>query len=434
MATISKEPSGAIRVQVMLGEKRVGVRIGKVSREVAKQYRQHVQNLANVRNKGVPLDVATGAWLNALSDEAHDTLAAVGLVESRARRDVTLGQLVDAFFQNLDVKASTKRTYEQTRTALFETFPRSRQLASISTLEGEQWATKLRDSDLSAATVSRRIKTARQIFARGIRWGMMTENPLAHVRAGVQTNKARTRFVPRDVIAKVLDACPDAEWRAIVALSRFGGLRCPSETLALRWADVDWSGKRIRVRSRKTEGHEGRDERWCPMFPELVAALQDAWDEAEAGDVHVVTRYRGDQANLRTQLQRIIDNAAVPTWPRLFHNMRASRQSELAGAFPLADVCQWLGNSPTVAAAHYLQALDANFAAATEKPTGIMPTGGRGPVQNPVQNGAEVTRTGRKANKPLRTEGLVVQSVAESGGNVRNSSMTPMGFEPMSHP
>lgn len=44
------------------------------------------------------------------------------------------------------------------------------------------------------------------------------------------------------------------------------------------------------------------------------------------------------------------------------------------------------------------------------------------------------TAMGRKANKPFRTEGLAVPKLAESSGNVLKSSMTPMGFEPMSHP
>ena len=58
-------------------------------------------------------------------------------------------------------------------------------------------------------------------------------------------------------------------------------------------------------------------------------------------------------------------------WDRLFHNMRASRQTELAADFPLADVCSWLGNSPSVAAGHYLQATDENFKQATQRTTGV---------------------------------------------------------------
>ena len=35
------------------------------------------------------------------------------------------------------------------------------------------------------------------------------------------------------VRAEVLDQCPCPQWRAIIALSRFAGLRCPSEIVEL---------------------------------------------------------------------------------------------------------------------------------------------------------------------------------------------------------
>ena len=43
----------------------------------------------------------------------------------------------------------------------------------------------------------------------------------------------------------------------IFALSRFAGLRCPSEHLALRWSDINWERSRMIVQSPKTEHHEG---------------------------------------------------------------------------------------------------------------------------------------------------------------------------------
>jgi len=49
---------------------------------------------------------------------------------------------------------------------------------------------------------------------------------------GVRANKSREHFVTREVAEKVLAACPDPEWKRCVALSRYGGLRCPSEHLA----------------------------------------------------------------------------------------------------------------------------------------------------------------------------------------------------------
>ena len=59
----------------------------------------------------------------------------------------------------------------------------------------------------------------------------------------------------------------------------------------------------------------------------------------------VITRYRDSNANLRTQLQRIIKRAGLKPWPKLFHNLRATRQTELSEEFPAHVVCSWLGNT-----------------------------------------------------------------------------------------
>jgi len=88
-----------------------------------------------------------------------------------------------------------------------------------------------------------------------------------------------------------------------------GGRRCPSEVLSLRWEDVYWDQGRMLVTSPKTERHEGGESRLVPIFTELRRYLQQAFDQAEPGTVHCVTRYRCVSANLRTQAHRIIKRA-----------------------------------------------------------------------------------------------------------------------------
>ena len=44
--------------------------------------------------------------------------------------------------------------------------------------------------------------------------------------------------------------------------------------------------------------------------------------------------------------------------------MRATRQTELSGQFPLHVVCDWLGNSAPIAQKHYLQVTEQHFAEA----------------------------------------------------------------------
>ena len=128
----------------------------------------------------------------------------------------------------------------------------------------------------------------------------------------------------------VLDACPDAEWGLLFALSRYGGLHCPSEHLQLTWADIDWAAGKIRILSPKKEADDHGGERLIPIFPELRPHLEECFERAQSGTVHVVNRYRNSNANLRTRLGRIIRRAGLKPWPRLFHNLRASRETELA--------------------------------------------------------------------------------------------------------
>jgi hypothetical protein len=115
------------------------------------------------------------------------------------------------------------------------------------------------------------------------------------------------------------------------------------------------------VRSPKTAHHEGKSHRLVPITPDLRASLQAVFDEAEPGTVHVVTRYRESNCNLRTQLHRILARAGVTPWPRTFHNLRASCETEWAERLPAHVAASWLGHSPTIAARHYLRVRESDF-------------------------------------------------------------------------
>ena len=147
-------------------------------------------------------------------------------------------------------------------------------------------------------------------------------------------------------------------------LCRIGGLRCPSEHLSLTWGDVDWEQNRITIRSPKTEHHAGGESRVIPLFPQLRHHLESVFDQADAGTEHIITRYHNRNSNLRTQFLRIIKRAGIQPWPKLFNNLRASRQTELTARFPLHVVCEWLGNSAPIADKHYLQVIDDHYAKA----------------------------------------------------------------------
>ena len=94
-------------------------------------------------------------------------------------------------------------------------------------------------------------------------------SPFEDLTSATQANRTRDYYISLKEAQRVLDACPDAQWRLLFALSCFGGLRCPSEHLGLRWDDIDWERDRFTVRSPKTEHHPGGESRIVPLFPEL---------------------------------------------------------------------------------------------------------------------------------------------------------------------
>jgi len=375
--------------------KRRTVRLGKVSRKVTDAIARKIEALNTSAIMGQPPadDVAT--WVAHLDSTLYDKLAAVGLVRKRAT--MTLASFLDSYIATRsDVKKSTATVYGHTRCCLVQFFGADKPLRDITAGDADEWRIWLGEHEetrdgkkttvtLADNTVARRCGIAKQFFRAALRKGLVLQNPFADLKAGLKRNTSRHYFISLAEAQAVLDACPDHEWRLIFALSRFGGLRCPSEHLRLRWADVDWERGRITVHSSKTEHHEGKASRVIPIFPELRPHLEAAWEQAEPGTEYVITRYRDASQNLRTAFERIIWKAGLAQWTKLFQNLRATRETELAETFPIHVVCEWIGNSAAIAAKHYLQVTDEHYQQAAQKA-----------AHNPAQSGAVTARKGEK--------------------------------------
>ncbi len=165
-----------------------------------------------------------------------------------------------------------------------------------------------------------------------------------------------------------------------------------------------------------------------PIFPEIRAHLQTAFDRAPEGAEFVILRYRSG-SNLNPQLRRIVERAGVKPWPRAWHNLRASRQTELAAEFPLATVCSWIGNTKAIAAGHYLQVTDADWTRAT----GSDESGAKcGAPEARIQ--AQRATAPSCANPRESSEVVVDASVAQPAATQRDAAQTDLvgraGLEP----
>ncbi|MBM3956262.1 MAG: hypothetical protein FJ309_16950, partial [Planctomycetes bacterium] len=283
MASLSwdRGDSGKRRARIIfrIDNERKSIRLGPVPVRVAEEWRGRIEELVAVRLTGVSPPVDLASWVGRLPDEAHVKLVRAGLTAERSTVEVvTLGTLLADYTGRGDVKPSTRAAYRQTADSLRAFFGADRELSTINASDADRWrswiatstasTTRKRgttDNRLSPATVAKRVFVARAVFGRAVRWGWLEKSPFDHLKGGSQANPGRSVYVPRDVVADVIEACPSIEWRVVVALARYGGLRCPSEVGAVTWADVDVKAGRLTVRSCKTEAHEGHAVRFVPI-------------------------------------------------------------------------------------------------------------------------------------------------------------------------
>jgi integrase len=428
MATIGNDSNGRKRLLFVAGDgSRKTVRIGKATTRQAEAFKLKVEALIGSTITG-SVDDEVSRWLAGLPDAVHARLAAVGLVKPRASAGTTtLKGFIDAYIAGrTDVKPNTLIGLGQARRNLLAFFGDEKPLAGITEGDADEYwrylvGAKPKGAGLSGNTARRLCGRAKQFFRFAQRKRIITGNPFTEIASGVNGNAGRQFFVTRDVADKVNAACPDAQWRLIFALSRFGGLRCPSEHLALKWSDVDWDRNRLRVPSPKTEHIEGHESRIIPLFPELRGPLLEVFEQAEPGVEHVITRYRDGNQNLRTHFERIIRRAGLEPWPKLFHNLRATRQTGLAETFPIHVVCKWIGNSAVVAKEHYLQVTDSHFRQATLNELCRA-------AQTPAQSASELTGTARKPEGQKCEKHAEKAVIAPMPGG---GAMASIGVEPI---
>ena len=275
MASISTDRGGNRRIFFSgPNRKRKIIYLGGVPMKSARTVKGHVENLAAAPLQGNDPDPETSTWVGSRDDVLYGKLVAVGLAEAAAPaaddkpKGVTLASFIDQYITaRMIQKPNTLKNYNSTKRDLLDFFGQERLLTrlprAIATNGGRiRWA-----KGLATATIGRTVKRARQFFRAAVRKKLIAESPMQDVKAAPQENKSREYFVTVEETEKIIAACPDAEWRLIVALARYGGLRTPSETFALTWHASIGSGRGCKSSAPRRSAMRGESPGRFPCFP-----------------------------------------------------------------------------------------------------------------------------------------------------------------------
>jgi len=381
MATIAKNPKNdTVRVLFYDRDKRrQAVYLGKVSEDVADSIRRRIERFLNAQILGEEPSRADSEWL--AKSDFQEKFRRVGLIDSTPEAKRAAIPTLEAFLKQYqerragEVKPATRLVWSQVVGNLLEFMPKGIRLDEITTGHAKEFQSRLKARGMKNSTIAKRLGFSRQFFNDAVDWEIIPKNPFSKVHTPKSSLKSNA-FVSREIIDRLMRLAP-IRWKVIIALSRFGGLRTPSETLSIKWNQIDWERDRMLVPEPKVEHQEGRGLRTCPLFPELRKILEDAFEIYGGESEYVVDMpaYRAaaqgkdgwQNANLRTQFLKLIAKAGLEPWPRLFHSMRASRQTELEGCFPSHVVCSWIGNSVAIAKASYLLITEDHYKQAADR-------------------------------------------------------------------
>lgn len=199
---------------------------------------------------------------------------------------------------------------------------------------------------MKESSIRQRVGNAKAMFEHAVLEELLPQNPIRNQVSSIRADDEGKMNIPAEIIENVIQAAPNAEWRLLIALWRFAGLR-KTEPMSMKWTDVLWAEGKLRVRSSKTQHHAGKGLRFVPIR-DVEKYLSDAFAVAPDGQKHIFQTAR--LVNLYHTMERIVEAAGHKPWPNLIKNLRLSCENDwlTANEAPAHVIAAWIGHSVTV--------------------------------------------------------------------------------------
>lgn len=188
----------------------------------------------------------------------------------------------------------------------------NRPLESVTVQDARRWRESLQDAGRTGKTVLSYTKDIGAVYRAAIREGLVAFNPVSALEV-VNTDDSHERkpFTHEEVVA-LMDAAPCEEWRGLILVAAFTGLRL-GDAARLSWSAVDLETKRISLIPSKTK-RKKREVR-IPIQPDLLAFFEGVTITSEDPAAPVFPTLSKLPVNsgsgLSTTFTKIMDKAGV---------------------------------------------------------------------------------------------------------------------------
>jgi integrase len=328
---------------------------------------------------------------------AEEALRSLNLGKLVPAATVTFGEFIEKYFVSNalpTLKLSTRKRYRSTLN--FHLIPAfgPKRLCDISTLDIQSFVLVKFDSGSGWELCNHLRNLMSKVFACAKKWGHFAgDNPAEGIELPEKVPVRERRALTPEQCQKLLTLLPEPV-RTMALTGILAGLRV-GEILGLRWQDVDFDSKQIRIEQAVYRGAIGSpktksSKRTLPMPEPLVMALESRFGASQRPDGLIFPTRSGKPHNdsnllnrhLRPAGQRI--GAPWLSW-HTFRRTHATLLSQ-AGASP-KDAQAQMGHADIGTTMNiYTQPTPDHQRAAVEKAGQLVTNGDEFPFRGPVIN------------------------------------------------
>jgi integrase len=371
-AVVTKDKEGRFRIDVTLPNKQKTcirlTKFGITSKSEADRIATNIRSLIACRNVGIDVQPEIQQWLQKIGDSFYKKLRDLDLVPQRDRDQLLIPFLKSHFAAHaIGKKTSSQKVWNRAINHAEKFFTKTTMVGSVTPTDAQSFRNWLRLQTgqqgklLADATIAKTCGVIHQGFLAAIDKGMISKSPFASksISKSPGANPATQTLVSSQDIENVISQANDASDRIILGLARLGGLRMPSEAVGLKWKDIDWDKRVIKVQSPKT-AHQNKPSRLIPLFPKLYDLLKN--EHANSTSEFLIPWLK-PESNLNVRIRRQILATGMPLYPKVLQTLRASCVNDWIRntTYSAVNVAMWTGHTFAVMFKHYIRVKDESF-------------------------------------------------------------------------